>query len=167
VGDLDMKTKAKPKPKPKSKNRRHAVSKPPRKPYRPIEDKPPKQQPSQKEEENEEEEIEEEKEEEPIKEEPIEKAVEEAPVPRLIERVILRPPSNVDYPQITLGIARNMMAEVPEPRGMPEPSSQGGGNLNGSANIANLLGQSGTNASHLQMPRANIRSGGGNYCGTV
>lgn len=79
----------------------------------------------------------------------------------------IRPPSNIPYPQVTLGIARNMQVDVAEPANVPEPTSTGGGNLNGSANIANLLGQSGTNATQLQMPRANIRAGGGNYCGIV
>lgn len=42
-------------------------------------------------------------------------------------------------------------------------AAQGGGNLNGSQNTANLLGQSGTPCSRIGLPRANK----GNYCGIV
>lgn len=42
-------------------------------------------------------------------------------------------------------------------------AAQGGGNLNGSQNTANLLGQAGTAGSRLGVARANK----GNYCGVV
>jgi hypothetical protein len=65
----------------------------------------------------------------------------------------------------TPGIARNMQADVPEPRDVPEPNSQGGGNLNGSTNVANLLGQAGTAAQRIAVGRRPMNSG--NYCGVV
>ena len=42
-------------------------------------------------------------------------------------------------------------------------TTQGGGNLNGSANTALLYGQAGTNGQRIATPRA----AGGNYCGVV
>ena len=55
----------------------------------------------------------------------------------------------------TPGIARNMAA--------PDPFMTGGGNLNGSANQALLLGQAGTSGQRIAVPRANA----GNYTGVV
>jgi hypothetical protein len=61
----------------------------------------------------------------------------------------------------TPGISRNMSADdVPL-------MTTGGGNLNGSANMANLLGQAGTASQRINVPRAAIKTGGGNYCGVV
>lgn len=47
------------------------------------------------------------------------------------------------------------------------PLASGGGDLNGSANTANLLGHAGTGEDRLSVPRQNIKAGGGNYCGVV
>jgi hypothetical protein len=55
----------------------------------------------------------------------------------------------------TPGIARNMASVT--------PLASGGGDLNGSANAAQLLGQSGTAGRRISMPRR----GGGNYTGIV
>jgi hypothetical protein len=66
----------------------------------------------------------------------------------------------------TPGIARNMEWNI-GPEGQLEPGAvplaSGGGNLNGSANIANLLGQAGTAGVRIAVPRANA----GNYTGIV
>jgi hypothetical protein len=53
----------------------------------------------------------------------------------------------------TPGISRNMAM----------PQATGGGNLNGSANQALLLGQAGTNGSRIAVPRTMA----GNYTGVV
>lgn len=75
----------------------------------------------------------------------------------------------MSYPQITAGIARNMQADLaaPETQDAPQLLGQGGGNLNGSANQAHLMGQAGTAGTKIALPRQNIKVGGGNYCGTV
>lgn len=79
---------------------------------------------------------------------------------------IVQAPSNVAYPQQTAGISRNLQADLGgEARNITAPS--GGGDLNGSANIANLLGQAGTAGVQITVPRANIKASGGNYCGIV
>ena len=65
----------------------------------------------------------------------------------------------------TLGIARNMEWNV-GPQGQlsgAAPLASGGGNLNGSANTANLLGHAGTAAQRIAVPRTNA----GNYTGVV
>jgi hypothetical protein len=43
----------------------------------------------------------------------------------------------------------------------------GGGSLNGTASTVLLKGQAGTAANRGSVPRANLKAGGGNYCGTV
>ena len=48
-------------------------------------------------------------------------------------------------------------------RDMAQPQASGGGNLNGSANMANLLGQAGTAGQRINVPRANA----GNFTGVV
>jgi hypothetical protein len=58
---------------------------------------------------------------------------------------------------ITPGISRNMQ---PNPLAA---TNQGGGDLNGSANTANLLGHAGTAAQRIAVPRSNL----GNYTGIV
>ena len=64
----------------------------------------------------------------------------------------------------TLGISRNMQpAAVPGVLGAPDPYAQGGGDLNGSANTANLLGHAGTAAQRIAVPRSNL----GNYTGII
>jgi hypothetical protein len=74
------------------------------------------------------------------------------------------------YPQITRGIARNMMLDLPvslggfgevEPTDVPTP--QGGGNLNGSSNTAHTMGQAGTGCDRISLPRQNQR----NYTGII
>ena len=59
---------------------------------------------------------------------------------------------------ITPGIAR-----VFDSLASPEPANSGGGNLNGSANQALLLGQAGTSGQHLSMPRHSAANG----CGII
>ena len=56
----------------------------------------------------------------------------------------------------TPGISRNMTTPI-------AAQATGGGNLNGSANIANLLGQAGTAGRKISVPRASA----GNYTGVV
>lgn len=82
----------------------------------------------------------------------------------------------VDYPQVTRGLVRNMQAGLPiaqggfgevEPPLVTPLDNSGGGNLNGSANVANLLGHAGTGADRLSVPRQNIKAGSGNYCGII
>jgi hypothetical protein len=63
----------------------------------------------------------------------------------------------------TLGIARNLAAEPPVEPAAATPFAQGGGNLNGSANTALLLGHAGTAAQRIAVPRNNA----GNFCGVV
>jgi hypothetical protein len=60
----------------------------------------------------------------------------------------------------TLGISRNMSLGP----GI-ENQTTGGGNLNGSANTALLLGQAGTAAQRIAVARRPPNSG--NYCGIV
>jgi hypothetical protein len=60
----------------------------------------------------------------------------------------------------TPGISRNM-SDTPQDAAVPQAT--GGGNLNGSANQALLLGQAGTNGSRIDVPRTNA----GNYTGVV
>lgn len=57
----------------------------------------------------------------------------------------------------TAGIARNMQNPL------FAPMTRGGGDLNGSANVAHLMYQAGTNATRWQMPRTVA----GNCCGIV
>lgn len=80
------------------------------------------------------------------------------------------------YPQITRGIARNMMLDLApelggfgetEPADVPSPETRGGGNLNGSANTAHLMGHAGTGMDRLSVPRQAVKVGGGNYCGVI
>lgn len=59
--------------------------------------------------------------------------------------------ASIDAP----GISRNMTAMAAQ--------ATGGGNLNGSANIANLLGQAGTAGLRISVPRTMA----GNYTGVV
>jgi len=66
----------------------------------------------------------------------------------------------------TAGISRNMAAPEPALLSADQTSfAQGGGNLNGSANTANLLGQAGTAAQRIAIARRPPNSG--NYCGVV
>ena len=65
----------------------------------------------------------------------------------------------------TPGISRNMQAVPPIERADATPFAQGGGNLNGSANTAHLLGQAGTAAQRIAVARRPPNSG--NYCGVV
>jgi hypothetical protein len=67
-------------------------------------------------------------------------------------------PNSRDVAATTTGIARNLSIETQD-----TPSPQGGGNLNGSANVANLLGQAGNIGGQAGMPRR----WAANYCGTV
>ena len=64
----------------------------------------------------------------------------------------------------TLGVSRNLQWDI-GPLGQIEPLAvapgSGGGNLNGSANTANLLGHAGTAAQKIAVPRAMS----GNYTG--
>jgi hypothetical protein len=80
------------------------------------------------------------------------------------------------YPQITRGISRNMQVGLGvaaggfgdvEPPNVPEPYATGGGNLNGSQNTAHMAGQAGTGCAKINLPRAQLKLGGGNYCGVV
>ena len=71
----------------------------------------------------------------------------------------------------TAGISRNMQIDI-EPAveaillGLGvDAYAQGGGNLNGSANTANLLGHAGTAAQRIAVPRRPPNSG--NYCGVI
>ena len=66
----------------------------------------------------------------------------------------------------TLGISRNMEWDIgPDGATLPgaAPLASGGGNLNGSANTANLLGQAGTSGRKIAVPRQST----GNYTGIV
>lgn len=93
-------------------------------------------------------------------------------------------PNSRDVTAVTRGICRNMqltgerLAEINTANGGPGgryytdpasfealPLASGGGDLNGSANQALLLGQAGTNATSYQMPRKFSCSG--NFCGIV
>ena len=60
----------------------------------------------------------------------------------------------------TPGISRNMSDTAQD---AAVPQATGGGNLNGSANVANLLGQAGTAGRRISVPRASA----GNYTGVV
>lgn len=66
----------------------------------------------------------------------------------------------------TLGVSRNMEWNI-GPQGQLDPGAvplaSGGGNLNGSANTANLLGQAGTSGRKIAVPRQST----GNYTGVV
>jgi hypothetical protein len=67
----------------------------------------------------------------------------------------------------TLGVSRNLNWDI-GPQGQlvaAQPLAQGGGDLNGSANVAHLMYQAGTNATRWQMPRKFCNSG--NWCGIV
>jgi hypothetical protein len=61
----------------------------------------------------------------------------------------------------TPGVSRNMQ-EPPEVADLAA-MNQGGGDLNGSANTANLLGHAGTAAQRIAVPRTNL----GNYTGII
>jgi hypothetical protein len=62
---------------------------------------------------------------------------------------------------LTAGIARRLERDIPT-------LEDGGGDLNGSANLANLLGQAGTGCDRVSVSRFNsMKAGGGNYCGVV
>lgn len=94
-------------------------------------------------------------------------------------------PNQRDVTAMSRGISRNMALdgalldkinafEGPSGRYWVDPASfqaipraSGGGDLNGSANTANLLGHAGTGLDRLSVPRQNIKAGGGNYCGVV
>jgi hypothetical protein len=76
------------------------------------------------------------------------------------------PPNGRDVAATTFGISRNMqlgLALSPETRNEIASYAAGGGNLNGSANQANLLGHAGTGADRVSVPRL-FRV---NYCGIV
>jgi hypothetical protein len=69
----------------------------------------------------------------------------------------------------TLGISRNMEANI-DAQGLAVPlevgpSTQGGGDLNGTASTSILHYQSGTNATRWQQPRKFCNPG--NWCGIV
>jgi hypothetical protein len=66
---------------------------------------------------------------------------------------------------VTAGIARDMEATPPVEPADATPYAQGGGNLNGSANTAHLMGQAGTAAQRIAVARRPPNSG--NYCGVV
>jgi hypothetical protein len=67
----------------------------------------------------------------------------------------------------TYGLVRNLNWDINPQNGAlqpgVEPMATGGGNLNGSANTANLLGHAGTAAQRIAVPR----SSAGNYCGVI
>ena len=65
----------------------------------------------------------------------------------------------------TLGISRNMQATPPIELADATPFAQGGGNLNGSANTAHLMGQAGTAGARIALPRRPPNAG--NYCGVI
>jgi hypothetical protein len=65
----------------------------------------------------------------------------------------------------TPGIARQMETPPPIEKAGATPFAQGGGNLNGSANTALLLGQAGT--AGVRVAVARLPPGSGNYCGIV
>ena len=65
----------------------------------------------------------------------------------------------------TAGISRNMQLDMPEPRDVPSPETQGGGDLNGTSATSILMYQAGTNATRWQMPRKAPNPG--NYCGVI
>jgi hypothetical protein len=76
---------------------------------------------------------------------------------------------DVDRPQVTAGISRNMQRNLPAVIAQlgPDPqAAQGGGDLNGSSATSILFGKSGTNGQRWQLIRT-PRAGSGNYCGTV
>lgn len=65
----------------------------------------------------------------------------------------------------TLGVSRNLQWDI-GPQGQlvaAQPLASGGGDLNGSANTANLLGHAGTGAQRIAVPR----QGTGNYTGII
>ena len=64
----------------------------------------------------------------------------------------------------TLGISRNMQADLIVPLDAPG-LQQGGGNLNGTQATSILHGQSGTAAQRIALPRKPPNAG--NYCGVV
>jgi hypothetical protein len=88
----------------------------------------------------------------------------------IIERIDFLPEPNVSGAIYgpTAGISRNMQWElgpgdvVNFAAGAP---GTGGGDLNGSANTANLLGQAGTAGVRIAVPRKPPNPG--NYCGII
>jgi hypothetical protein len=65
----------------------------------------------------------------------------------------------------TLGIARNMQADLMLGGAPFAAPGQGGGNLNGTQATSILVYQAGTDATRWQMPRKFPNSG--NWCGIV
>lgn len=70
-------------------------------------------------------------------------------------------PDDVIPPEVLAFLA--LLAAQGRTESIGAQAAQGGGNLNGSQNTANLLGQAGTAGTRLGVARANK----GNYCGVV